>query len=91
MGEKLGLDGQASEFPPAHRFAEMGGVPANDDGGASPDADGAVRKGTGIDPLFDDSAASAAQSGRVTVSFKNASDYENPTDDEGPTTVNGFE
>ena len=42
MGEEFGLDGQTGEFPPAHRSAEMGGVPANDNGGASPDADGAV-------------------------------------------------
>ena len=34
MGQKLGLDGQASEFPLSDRFAEMGGIPVNDDGSA---------------------------------------------------------
>ena len=33
MGEELGLDGQAGEFPLSDRFAEMGGIPVNDDGG----------------------------------------------------------
>ena len=33
MGQELGLDGQAGVFPLSDRFAEMGGIPVNDDGG----------------------------------------------------------
>ena len=33
MGHELGLDGQAGVFPLSDRFAEMGGIPVNDDGG----------------------------------------------------------
>ena len=33
MGRDLGLDGQAGVFPMSDRFAEMGGIPVNDDGG----------------------------------------------------------
>ena len=41
--------------------------------------------------LFEVSSAATAQSSTVTVSFKNAPDFENPADDEGATTVNGVE
>ena len=33
MGQELGLDGQPGVFPLSDRFAEMGGIPVNDDGG----------------------------------------------------------
>ena len=33
VGQELGLDGQAGEFPLSDRFAEMGGIPVNGDGG----------------------------------------------------------
>ena len=33
MGEELGLDDQPGVFPLSDRFAEMGGIPVNDDGG----------------------------------------------------------
>ena len=33
VGQKLGLNGQAGESPLSDRFAEMGGIPVNDDGG----------------------------------------------------------
>ena len=33
MGQELGLDGQPCEFPLYDRFAEMGNIPVNDDGG----------------------------------------------------------
>ena len=33
MGQELGLDGQSGVFPLSDRFAEMGGIPVNDDGG----------------------------------------------------------
>ena len=33
MGRELGLDGQPCVFPLSDRFAEMGSIPANDDGG----------------------------------------------------------
>ena len=33
MGQGLGLGRQAGVFPLSDRFAEMGGIPANDDGG----------------------------------------------------------
>ena len=33
MGQELGLDGRAGVFPLSARFAEMGGIPVNDDGG----------------------------------------------------------
>ena len=33
MGQELGLDGPAGVFPLSDRFAELGGIPANDDGG----------------------------------------------------------
>ena len=33
MGQDLGLDGQPGVFPLSDRFAEMGGIPVNDDGG----------------------------------------------------------
>ena len=33
MGQELGLDRQAGGFPLSDRFAEMGGIPVNDDGG----------------------------------------------------------
>ena len=33
MGEELGLDGQPGVFPLSDRFAEMGGIPVDDDGG----------------------------------------------------------
>ena len=32
VGQKLGLNGQAGESPLSDRFAEMGGIPVNDDG-----------------------------------------------------------
>ena len=33
MVQELGLDGQAGVLPLSDRFAEMGGIPVNDDGG----------------------------------------------------------
>ena len=42
MGQKLGIDGQASEFPLFDRFAEMGGVPVNYDGSAQVEPGSAV-------------------------------------------------
>jgi len=33
VGQELGLDGQAGVLPLSDRLAEMGGIPANDDGG----------------------------------------------------------
>ena len=33
MGQELGLYGQPGVFPLSDRFAEMGGIPVNDDGG----------------------------------------------------------
>ena len=33
MGQELGLDRQPGVFPLSDRFAEMGGIPVNDDGG----------------------------------------------------------
>jgi len=33
VGQEFGLDGQAGVFPMSDRFAEMGGIPVNDDGG----------------------------------------------------------
>ena len=33
MGQEFGLNGQAGRFPLSDRFAEMGGIPVNDDGG----------------------------------------------------------
>ena len=33
MGQELGLDGQPGVFPLSDCFAEMGGIPVNDDGG----------------------------------------------------------
>ena len=33
MGQELGLDGQPGVFPLSDRFAEMGGIPVDDDGG----------------------------------------------------------
>ncbi len=33
MAQELGLDGQAGVFPLSERFAQMGSIPANDDGG----------------------------------------------------------
>ena len=33
VGQELGLDGQPGVFPRSDRFAEMGGIPVNDDGG----------------------------------------------------------
>ena len=33
MGQELGLDGPAGVFPLSDRFAKMGGIPVNDDGG----------------------------------------------------------
>ena len=33
MGEELGLYGLPGVFPLSERFAEMGGIPVNDDGG----------------------------------------------------------
>ena len=33
MGQELGLDHQPGVFPLSDRFAEMGGIPADDDGG----------------------------------------------------------
>ena len=33
MGQELGLDRRAGVFPLSDRFAEMGGIPVNDDGG----------------------------------------------------------
>ena len=42
MGQEIGLDGQAGEFPLADRFAETGGVPVNDDGGEEVEAGHAV-------------------------------------------------
>ena len=33
MGQELGLDGQPGVFPLSDRFAELGGIPVNDDGG----------------------------------------------------------
>ena len=33
VGQELGLDGQPGVFPLPDRFAEMGGIPVNDDGG----------------------------------------------------------
>ena len=33
MGQELGLDGQPGVFPLSDRFAEVGGIPVNDDGG----------------------------------------------------------
>ena len=33
MGQELGLDGPAGVFPLSDRFAELGGIPVNDDGG----------------------------------------------------------
>ena len=33
MGQELGLDGQLGVFPPSDHFAEVGGIPVNDDGG----------------------------------------------------------
>ena len=33
MGQELGLDGQPGVFPRSDCFAEMGGIPINDDGG----------------------------------------------------------
>ena len=33
MGQELGLDGQPGVVPLSDRFAEMGGIPVNDDGG----------------------------------------------------------
>ena len=33
MGQELGLDGQAGVFPLSDRFAEMVGIPVDDDGG----------------------------------------------------------
>ena len=33
LGQELGLDGQTGVFPLSDRFAEMGGIPVNDDGG----------------------------------------------------------
>ena len=41
--------------------------------------------------LFSVSSAATAQSGTITVSFKDAPDFENPSDDEGTTTVNGVD
>ena len=33
VGQEIGLDGQPGVFPLSDRFAEMGGIPVNDDGG----------------------------------------------------------
>ena len=33
MGQELGLDGPAGVFPLSDRFAELGGIPVDDDGG----------------------------------------------------------
>ena len=33
MGQELGLDGQSGVFPLSDRFAKLGGIPVNDDGG----------------------------------------------------------
>ena len=33
MGQELGLDGQPGVFPRSDCFAEMGGIPVDDDGG----------------------------------------------------------
>ena len=33
VGQELGLDRQPGVFPLSDRFAEMGGIPVNDDGG----------------------------------------------------------
>ena len=33
MGQELGLDGQPGVFPLSDRFAKMGGIPVDDDGG----------------------------------------------------------
>ena len=33
MGQELGLDGQPGVFPLSDHFAEMGGIPVDDDGG----------------------------------------------------------
>ena len=33
MGQEFELDGRPSAFPLSDRFAEMGGIPVNDDGG----------------------------------------------------------
>ena len=33
MGQELGLDGQPGVFSLSDRFAEMGGIPVDDDGG----------------------------------------------------------
>ena len=33
MGQELGLDHQPGVFPLSDRFAEMGGIPVDDDGG----------------------------------------------------------
>ena len=42
MSQELRLDGQAGEFPLADRFAEMGGIPVNHDGGEEVEAGHAV-------------------------------------------------
>ena len=39
MGQELGLDRQAGVFVLSDRFADMGGIPVNDDGGEQPDDD----------------------------------------------------
>ena len=48
MGQELGLDRQAGVFPLSDRFAEMGGIPVNDDpaesGRPAPGAPGAGRR-----------------------------------------------
>ena len=42
MGEELGRYGQRGVFPLSDRFAEMGGIPVNDDGGEQAEPSHAV-------------------------------------------------
>ena len=42
MGQEIGIDRQAGVLPLSDRFAEMGGIPVNDDGGEQVEAGHAV-------------------------------------------------
>ena len=42
MGQELGLDGQSGVFQLSDRFAEIGGIPVNDDGGEQVESGHAV-------------------------------------------------